>query len=282
MDDEELLALTPKGEPKRSRSPFIQRAADRHRFVVRIERQGHPRYFDVARNRTLLSEINDPVYHPHVIAAKEEIRSWRSYYIEPSLVRRETGVYGADDPGRHGESLAPFFWRLKNEFGQHFKTVALNLRSLIPSLSGIEVYETMGRLEPMVIEAGGGSFPFRIASEGTLRLLCLLAIAVAPRPPALVAYEEPENGVQASRLDVLAQILGNLAQRGSTQVLVTSHSQTFLDLLKRYATPAFVACRRTEAGGSVFVHYHERDRLFASQDLEDRTPLTERVARGDL
>jgi len=270
--DEYLAPLTMKGEPKKSRSPFIERDDESSRFVVRIERQGHPRYYDLNRNRTLLSEISDPVYHPHVVAAKEEIRSWRSYYVEPSKVRREAGVYGADDPGRHGEDLAAFYWKLKHEHPKRFKVVCLNLHRLVPTIDRIDIRETLGNLDPYIVNEDGSEFPVRLASEGTLRLLCLLGIAVAPAAPALVAYEEPENGVHPARLDILAHILRSLAQRGRTQVILTSHSPTFLGRLR---DADFVVCKRGEDSGSVLLNYSERDKLYAYTDVDKASDVAE-------
>ncbi|MGH9381923.1 MAG: AAA family ATPase [Thermoanaerobaculia bacterium] len=281
--DERLAALTRTGEEKQSRSAFIEFDASKRRFIARVERQSHPRYFADNRNRTLLSELSDPVYHPHVVAAKQEIRSWLSYYIEPSLVREERGVHGADDPGHHGEELAAFYWKLKHEHPTGFKAVSLNLRRLIPSLHAIDVREAQGRLHAVVIQRGGAEFPFRLASEGTLRLLCLLAIAIAPNPPAMVAYEEPENGVQPGRLDILADILKGIADRGRTQVILTTHSPT---LLERLTGGRFISCRRDQNGHSVFSAYEKQDRIFAAQDLEEDlgevTSLDERLLRGEF
>lgn len=283
VSHERLAALTRAGEEKRSRSAFIEFDASKRRFIARVERQSHPRYFAPNRNRTLLSELSDPVYHPHVVAAKQEIRSWLSYYIEPSLVREERGVHGADDPGHHGEELAAFYWKLKHEHPTQFKTVSLNLRRLIPSLHAIDVREVQGRLHAVVIQRGGAEFPFRLASEGTLRLLCLLAIAIAPNPPAMVAYEEPENGVQPGRLDILADILQRIADRRQTQVILTTHSPT---LLERLMGGRFISCRRDHNGHSVFSVYEERDQVFAAQDLEEDlaelTRLDERLLRGEF
>ena len=277
--DEKLAALNQAGEEKQSRNPFIDFDSHKRRFIARVERQSHPRYFDPNRNRTLLSELSDPVYHPHVVAAKEEIRSWRSYYVEPSLVREESGVHGADDPGRHGEELAAFYWKLKHEFPSRFKTLSLNLQKLIPSLQAIDVRQAQGTLHPVIINRGGAEFPFRLASEGTLRLLCLLAIAIAPNAPAMVAYEEPENGVQPGRLDILAEILDGLAKRGQTQVILTTHSPTFLE---RIEGGELINCKRDREGRSIFVPYGQRDRPFAPQDLEERTPLYEKLVRGEF
>lgn len=283
--DERLAALTRAGGERQSRNAFIEFDRKKRRFVARVERQSHPRYFDSNRNRTLLSELSDPVYHPHVVAAKEEIRSWRSYYVEPSLVREESGVHGADDPGPHGEELAAFYWKLKHEHPTRFKAVSLNLSTLIPSLEAIDVREVQGTLHPVVVQRGGAEFPFRLASEGTLRLLCLLAIAIAPNPSAMVAYEEPENGVQPGRLDILADILKGIADRGQTQVLMTTHSPTLLERLWLNEV-GFITCRRDENGHTVFSPYDDRDRLFAAQELdEDRqqvTRLDERLLRGEF
>lgn len=275
--DESLIAVTPKGEPKTARKPFIEHQVGADRFTVRLERQGHPRYYPGTRHRTLLSEIGDLVYHPHVVALKEELRSWRTYYVEPSLLRRETGVHGADDPGRHGEELAAFYWKLKHEHPREFKAVGLNLHRLVPSLKGLDVRESLGTLNPLVIEENGGEFPFRLASEGTLRLLCLLGIAIAPSPPAAVAYEEPENGVQPGRLDILARIIEELAESGRTQVIVTTHSPTFLDHVRK---ATFVACRRDPGGNSGFLPYAEHDKLFAAQDIEEPRSLGLRLIQG--
>lgn len=285
VHDERLSALTKDGDEKETRKPFIDFDEKNRRFIARMERQGHPRYYDADRNRTLLSEISDPVYHPHIVAAKDEIRSWRSYYVEPSLVREEAGVHGADDPGRHGEELAAFYWKLKHEYPPEFKTVSLNLQRLVPSLEGIDVREVQGTLHPTIRKKGGAEYPFRLASEGTLRLLCLLGIAIAPSAPAMVAYEEPENGVQPGRLDILGEILEGIARRGRTQVILTTHSPTFLERLDE---ALLVNCRREAQGGTVFVPYGGADRMFAAQDLEEprgkrmATSLSERLVRGEF
>ena len=84
------------GEVRPRRPPFIQR--DEDRYIVHMEKQSHPRYFPLKRNRTLLSEISDMVNHPHLVAARNEIASWRTYQVDPSRIRRETGLLGAPNP----------------------------------------------------------------------------------------------------------------------------------------------------------------------------------------
>jgi predicted ATPase len=262
--DEELIPLNAQGEPSKSRNAFIELDREHSRFVVRMEKQNQPRYYGTGRTRTLLSEISDPVYHPHIVAAKEELRSWRSYDVEPALVRREGGVHGADEPGRHGEHLAAFYWKLEHESPEAFHQVEKTLQSLVPTVAGIAVREVVGTLDGVVIERDGGEFPFRLASIGTLRLLCLLGIAVAPHPPAVVGYEEPESGVDTARIDTLIDVLRGVAEKGDTQLLLTTHSRAVLDRLHE---AHFVACKREDARGSLFLEYREADKMFAADDL---------------
>jgi predicted ATPase len=43
-----------------------------------------------------------------------------------------------------------------------------------------------------------------------------------------VAFEEPENGVQPQRLDRIADQLSSAARRGSAQIVLTTHSPSFI------------------------------------------------------
>lgn len=236
--DERLEALRQDLEPKAtsSRKPFIELSTDnptgKPRFIARIERQSHPRYFEPDRPRTLLSELTDPVYHPHVVAAAREIASWRVYYVEPTHMRREVPVQAADDPGRAGELLAAFYYSLQQRHPTTLKGIVRNLRELVPGLENLRVDVREGLLEIVTIHAGGAEFPARLLSEGTLRLMCLLGISVAPTSPSIVVYEEPENGVNPARLDLIAQIVKTAVERsGRTQFLMTTHSPLLCNML---------------------------------------------------
>lgn len=47
----------------------------------------------------------------------------------------------------------------------------------------------------------------RELSDGTLRYLCLLAALMSPRPPSLIALNEPESSLHADLLEPLAKLL---------------------------------------------------------------------------
>ena len=66
-------------------------------------------------------------------------------------------------------------------------------------------------------------------SNGTLRLLALLAILCHPNPPPLVCIEEPELGLNPDVVHMVAKLLLAAAER--TQLVITTHSPDLLDQL---------------------------------------------------
>lgn len=67
-------------------------------------------------------------------------------------------------------------------------------------------------------------------SDGTLRYLMLLAALHSPRPPALIALNEPERSLHPSLVEPLARLI--LAASESTQVVVVTHSAPLAEALK--------------------------------------------------
>ncbi|MFO0601226.1 MAG: AAA family ATPase [Myxococcaceae bacterium] len=68
-------------------------------------------------------------------------------------------------------------------------------------------------------------------SDGTLRYLCLLAVLHSPRPPPLLALNEPETSLHPELLEPLARQIISASKRG--QVLVTTHAQVLARALEK-------------------------------------------------
>ncbi len=64
-------------------------------------------------------------------------------------------------------------------------------------------------------------------SDGLLRFLCLVTALLNPRPPLLVAIDEPELGLHPGLLPIVAEMIKLASER--TQVLVTTHSPDLLN-----------------------------------------------------
>jgi predicted ATPase len=60
-------------------------------------------------------------------------------------------------------------------------------------------------------------------SDGTLRYLCLVAALLSPRPPELLALNEPETSLHPQLLAPLGRLIARASR--DSQLFVTTHSQ---------------------------------------------------------
>ncbi len=286
---ESLAPITQTGEERAGEVPYIKYESKDNRASVKLERQAHPRYFPLPRQRTLLSEIADSVNHPHLVAVARELASIRVYYAEPTRMRGEVSDVRAEDPGPHGEALASFYYWLEHNHEIRYKNLLHNLADLVPGLETIDVKEGgEGFLELWVEEANRGRFHASMISEGTLRLLCLLGIAAAPKPPAVVGYEEPENGVNPARLAEIRKIFEQAASRaGGSQFFLTSHSPELLNLFEGLPDVTLLRCEQDKDGSRYTAEddlplFRRVERDASLRDAPGKTGLGTRAARGDL
>jgi predicted ATPase len=76
-------------------------------------------------------------------------------------------------------------------------------------------------------------------SDGTLRFLFLLTVLAMPTRPGVIAVEEPENGLHPSMLPIIAEFAAEASR--TSQVIFTTHSQTFLDAIGKQDVTVTVA-----------------------------------------
>ena len=230
MADEYLAALNAKGEPAGTRSPFLDRQGDKVR--LRREGQAHPTNYDRYLDRTILSMPHYPPHYPHLTAARRELESWLFFYFEPRERMRAPGpVKEVHHIGLMGEELAAYLNTLHARNPSQFKAIEKGLHTLIPSIDGIQVdISNLGEVE-LFLRENDVAIPARVLSEGTLRMLGLLALTGAEDPPSLVGFEEPENGVNPARIQLIANLLTTRRLIGTSQYIVTTHSPTLPDML---------------------------------------------------
>ena len=219
--DEYLAALTAKGDPTGKRTPFIERKGEK--LHLRLEGQAHPTYYDLFLDHTLLSMPHYPPHYPHLVAARREFENWFFFYFEPrERMRAANPVKEVRHIGLMGEELAAFLNILRALEPRQFSAVEKALHTVMPNIDGIEVeVSDLGEVE-LCLKEGGIPVPARVLSEGTLRLLGLLALSGAKEAPALVGFEEPENGIHPRRIQLIAELLRTRARLGQTQYVVTT------------------------------------------------------------
>ncbi|MEW6137059.1 MAG: ATP-binding protein [Thermodesulfobacteriota bacterium] len=254
--DEYLGVLTSKGSVKGS--PLIEKV-DSELRIRRKSKPAHPRTEPIELNHSLLSDLrlSGPEYRG-IEKCRNELLGWRMYYLDPRVaMRRAAPPSEVYDIGLLGENIAPYLYRVQKEDRKHFDAVGRLLRTLIPSVEQLDVDldKRRGTLD-ITIRQNGIAYSSRIISEGTLRILALCAIAVNPRPAPVMAFEEPENGVQPRRLELIAELLTSLALERDCQLIVTTHSPLFCATMikKAKSNPDSIGLfqiRRRDAGTEV-------------------------------
>ncbi len=229
--DEYLALLGARGDPKGK--PAIERV-ERKLHIRQKRKPAHPRQEPLGLNHAKLSDRSlggDRYYWLERV--RTELLNWRMYYLEPrAAMRTQQAPADMFDIGIQGEYIAPFLYKLQSEHPRHFEAIARTLQSIVPSVEmlRVDLDERRGMLD-LLIRQGGVDYSSRILSEGTLRILALCAIAVNPWRPSLIALEEPENGVHPRRLELIAQLLFDLAIEHKNQIVVTTHSPLFCDAI---------------------------------------------------
>ena len=282
--DEYLAALNSSGEPTGKRKPFFERQGEN--IHLRLEGQAHPTHYDRYLDHSILSMPHYPPHYPHLVAARRELESWLFFYFEPrERMRAVNPVKEVRHIGLMGEELAAFLNTVKADNPNQFRGIEKALHTLMPNIDGIEVdVSDLGEVE-LRLKEGGVAIPARVLSEGTLRMLGLLALTGADEHPALVGFEEPENGVHPRRIQLIAELLQTRESLKQSQYIVTTHSPILPDLL---SDSSLFVVQRTD--GQTRIHPFSAWGPSArgsgigaalSDDLE-RSPVSERILRGDF
>lgn len=283
--DEYLAALSANGEPKRNRKPFLERI--RNRLHLRMEGQSHPLYYERYLDYSILSRPHYPPHYPHLTAMQQELANWLTFYLEPrEQMRQPNPVKAVHDIGPMGEDIAAFLNTLKAQNKRQFESVEKSLNAMIPSITGIEVsVNDLGEVE-LDIREGEKHISARVLSEGTLRVLGLLAMVGSEDPPTLIGFEEPENGIHPVRIKRIARFLEARMLLEDIQFLVTTHSSLLPDLIP---PESLFVCRkvdgRTEIEPFTMMNVGplwKRSDIKIALDSEDSLSPSERILRGDF
>ena len=285
VTDEYLAALNTTGELNQKRKPFLEQIDNR--LHLRMEGQARPTYYESGLDYSILSMAHYPPHHPHLVAMQQELASWFTFYFEPrERMRLANPVKEVHHIGLMGEDLAAFLNTLRGHDGRQFESVKESLRAMIPSVTGIEVgVNRFGEVELDLCE-GEKRVSARVLSEGTLRILGLLVLVGGKEPPALVGFEEPENGVHPRRIRRIAQFLETRMLLEDIQFIVTTHSSLLPDLVP---PESLYVCRKVNGSTEIepFRMMHvgplwKKSEIEVALDDENALSPSERILRGDF
>ncbi len=164
---------------------------------------------------------------------------------QPSLIR-STFRLAAD-----GSNLVSVLFSIQQQHPATWKEIEELLETVYPEFHSITFTPGGGdgklllRWWERPYEKEGG-FSANLLSDGTLKLLCLLAILKSPDPPPLICIDEPELGLHPDWVKLVAELLQSAASR--TQLLVATHSPQLVSKL----TPEQVLVAEKQDGASTF------------------------------
>ena len=289
--DESVRALNKNMDVKQSRSPFlsVEESHGRKRLSLRLERQSHPFEYDLGMGHTVVSSHYYDPHHPHLAALRHELKSWRTYYLEPDAMRRDAPRRVVERLPPDGSDLAAFYNTMEQAHPQVFDAMNRALRAVLPGIErvGVSSITDTGRLRLYVVE-NGVRFEASALSEGTLRILALIGITNSPASASVVGYEEPENGVHPPRLSWIASLLAEAASGGGAQFIINTHSAHFPAM---FSPDGSLVLRCFRTGGVTEFESIHRAPLLEKQDLSAAleenghtgpSPLAERILRGDF
>jgi predicted ATPase len=193
----------------------------------------HP--FKIAKSESVLSQIIEPHLYPEISSLRAEIVGWRFYHYfrtdsESPLRQPQIGVY-TPVLSTEGTDLAAALQTIR-EIGDESALAEAIDRALGGASLLIQAEETLFR---MSLQIPGLLRPLepREFSDGQLRFLCLCAALLSPRPPSLLALNEPETSLHPDLIDSLARLI--VVASRSTQLWITTHSRPLAERIEEHS-----------------------------------------------
>lgn len=229
---------------------------DRRGAVARLLDQGGEKVeypATLSENESILSQLREPQRFPELYSLRDEIRRWRFYHafrtdadapLRFPQISVQTPVLDHD-----GSDLAAALQTIL-EIGDA-RTLQTAIETALPGRA-LEILandpdpthrsprttelcvalRTEGCLRPLVA---------RELSDGTLKYLCLVAALLTPRPPALIALNEPEASLHPDLLAPLAELIVDASRY--SQVWVTTHSPSLAQAIEARSRVAPIGLR---------------------------------------
>jgi predicted ATPase len=194
-----------------------------------------------------------PQVREHVRLAISAFASMRFLDLSPDAMRLPS-IPGQTILGDRGENLSSVLYALcENPARKH--ALLEWLRELTP----VDVRDfrfrpdAAGRILVSLVEDDDQETSAYSASDGTLRFLAMIAALLGTEPANLYFYEELENGIHPTRLQLLLQLIEQQTSRSGRQVITTTHSPFLLAHLseRSLAVASLIHRGRSSAGSEI-------------------------------
>jgi len=132
-----------------------------------------------------------------------------------------------------GSNIAEYLLDIRRQDVDTFDGIVETLQFVLPYAGGLKpiLSSELERTVYLQMTEGEKKIPGWMLSQGTLRILTLLALFRHPEPPPLIVIEEIENGLDPRTIHLIVDEIQDLVESGRSQVIATTHSPYLLDLL---------------------------------------------------
>ncbi|MGD0695593.1 MAG: AAA family ATPase [Terriglobia bacterium] len=185
----------------------------------------------VAPMELVISHVKDPDKYPAASAVLREVGGWAFYRdidVGPeSPIRQAAMIRSGFQLLPDGSNLSSVFHAIQQEHPDDWRDILELFETAYPDFLKLTLPADLAdgrvilRWWEKPFEKQGG-LAANILSDGTLKLMCLVAILKNPRPPSLICIDEPELGLHPDWIKLVAELLQEAACR--TQVIVATHS----------------------------------------------------------
>lgn len=216
--------------------PYIETVNENNLDIIQVPQDGttgNKRRFPLSNaTRTVLSSF-DTIDFPHVLAAKEEMKSWKFLQLNPEDLRQATSKNNGEDTiSVSGKNLAAALFRIKQNDKYSLKEISRKLNSFLPNFIEVDVLDDNENKQYLIKlkDVDKKEFSSRVLSEGTLRILALCILEFDEKHTGLLCFEEPENGIHPFRIKAMTELLKDLSvdfnevEIPLRQVIVNTHS----------------------------------------------------------
>ncbi len=218
--------------------------------------------------------------------ARDALAKIGLYHIFPNSLRDPQKVADSYPLAVGGENLASMLRDMIQSKSRFLPELKSALAFAVPGVSDIRVatagsyYVVELKHERNDSAERGAWFDLSHESDGTIRLLAMLAALFQDPAPPLICLEEPELAIHPGAVAVLSDTMEEAALRG--QVLVATHSPDLIDRLPIESVRAVTAEDGSTKVGFVADHQLKsvREDLFSPGELHSMEGL-QPAAHGD-
>ncbi|MCB9425742.1 MAG: AAA family ATPase [Flavobacteriales bacterium] len=227
--------------------PYIETVNENGLDIIHVPQDGvqggNKRRFPLSNaTRTVLSSF-DTVDFPHVLAAKEEMKSWKFLQLNPEDLRQATSKNNGEDTiSISGKNLAAALFRIQQTDKYILKEISRKINSFLPNFIEVGVIDDKESKQYLIKlkDVDKKEFSSRVLSEGTLRILALCILEFDDKHTGLLCFEEPENGIHPFRIKAMTDLLKDLSvdfnemEFPLRQVIVNTHSPVLVGNMMKW------------------------------------------------